>query len=324
MQELSALQYVQNHRPTPWSRSTVADGHWFQTYNLFNNNDEKLGVFIDDLVIGLNTEEKTRASADKAILNVAMSYTDKTLADGISAYIKGSAAGLSSAFSSYFSEINTWKSDINAWSADINGWQTDINVWQNETVNPKLNELESAIAGIEGASDVYDIVDTSAALNNYTGRLTPKAVIKVLSAGPNNDQQVYYRWNHDKTETGTWTIADFDYIGAVQAYYDKGYIDSNYYKKTETYTKTEVDNNLNGKGAANWQGTATVEQINEMTTQKQNDAWNIAGSGTIVNPDGSEVKCTDGDGVIWNGSKWVLFIDINIQSISEDFINNLS
>jgi hypothetical protein len=61
-----------------------------------------------------------------------------------------------------------------------------------------------------------------------------------------------------------------------------------------------------------------------MTTQKQSDAWNIAGSGTIVNPDGSEVKCTDGDGVVWNGSKWVLFIDINIQSISEDFINNLN
>lgn len=76
--------------------------------------------------------------------------------------------------------------------------------------------------------------------------------------------------------------------------------------------------------AANWQGTATVEQINEMTTQKQSDAWNIAGSGTIVNPDGSELKCTDGDGVVWNGSKWVLFIDINIQSISEDFINNLN
>lgn len=315
MQELSALRYVQDHRPTPWSRTTVADGCWLQTFNLFNNNDEQLGVFIDDLVKCLNAEETARVSADEKILNVT---------NEISAYLNGSADGVSSVFSSYFSEINTWQSGINAWSADINGWQTDINTWQDETVNPKLNELESAIAGIEGASDVYDIVDTSAALNNYTGRLTPKAVIKVLSAGPNNDQQVYYRWNHDKTETGTWTIADFDYIGAVQAYYDKGYIDDNYYKKTETYTKTEVDNYFDGKGAANWQGTATVEQINEMTTQKQSDAWNIAGSGTIVNPDGSEVKCTDGDGVVWNGSKWVLFIDINIQSINEDFINNLT
>lgn len=75
---------------------------------------------------------------------------------------------------------------------------------------------------------------------------------------------------------------------------------------------------------ANWQGTATVEQINVMTSQKKNDAWNIAGNGTIVNPDGSGVICTEGDGVVWNGGRWVLIIDINIESITDDFINNLA
>jgi hypothetical protein len=75
---------------------------------------------------------------------------------------------------------------------------------------------------------------------------------------------------------------------------------------------------------ANWQGIATVEQLNEMTSQQKNDGWNIAGSGTIVNPDGSQIEVTDGDGVMWNGSKWNLVIDINIQSISDDFINNLN
>jgi hypothetical protein len=75
---------------------------------------------------------------------------------------------------------------------------------------------------------------------------------------------------------------------------------------------------------ANWQGIATVEQINEMISQQKNDGWNIAGSGTIVNPDGSQIEVTDGDGVMWNGSKWNLVIDINIQSISDDFINNLN
>lgn len=79
----------------------------------------------------------------------------------------------------------------------------------------------------------------------------------------------------------------------------------------------------NNYGTINWQGTATVEQLNEMTSQQKNDAWNIVGSGTIVNTDGSFVEVTDSDGVIWNGEKWILIININIQSITDDFINNL-
>jgi hypothetical protein len=214
-------------------------------------NDPNLPQSEKDLIKSLKVGQY---SAVRFSYGAAMTYVN-----GTSAYLNGSIDGMSSTFNSYSSEMNTWKSGINAWSAVIN-------TWQNETVNPKLNELESAIAGIEGASDVYDVVDTSASLNNYTGRLTPKAVIKVLSGGPNNDQQVYYRWKHSKTASGTWTIADFDYIGAVQAYYDKVYIDNNYYKNTETYTKTEVDDYLECKvDANNKQDFTSAQQLQART-----------------------------------------------------------
>lgn len=337
MKELSAQQYVQDHRPRSWSRSTVADGRWMQdkTFTPLNGNDEQLGIYIDELVKGLNTEEtkraaddeteaaarlaydgilsgrcdflytsatqirndltkesEDRADGDEATLNAANSYTDtasayvfghandasahaleeaKTYANDTSAYLNGRINGVSSTFNSFSADLKLWKDGVETWSGGIDTWKTGINTWKNDTVDPKLNELESAIAGIEGASDVYDVVGTSAALNNYTGRLTPKAVIKVLSAGPNNDQQVYYRWNHNKTASGTWTIADFDYIGGVQAYYDKGYIDNNYYKKTETYTQTEVDNYLK------WKVDASQSQ-NFNTDQKWQARQNIGAS----------------------------------------------
>lgn len=215
----------------------------------------------------------------------------KTYANGASAYLDGRINGVSSTFNSFSSDLKTWKDGVENWEGGIDDWKDAIDDWREDTVDPKLNELESAIAGIEGASDVYDVVATSASLNNYTGRLTPKAVIKVLSAGPNNDQQVYYRWNHTKTASGTWTIADFDYIGGVQAYYDKGYIDSNYYKKTETYNQTEVDNYLK------WKVDASKSQ-NFTTPQQWQARQNIGASdGKIpwIQPDGSSMKTTSAD-----------------------------
>jgi len=103
----------------------------------------------------------------------------------------------------------------------------------------------------------------------------------------------------------------------------KGCTDSTNKKVADIIAKPIAEAIETTSTVANWQGTATVEQINEMTSQKKNDAWHIAGGGEIVNPDGSGVTCTEGDGVIWNGEKWVLIIDINIESITDDFINNL-
>ena len=357
MQELSAQQYVQDHRPRSWSRSTVADGRWMQdkTFTPLNGNDEQLGIYIDELVKGLNTEETTRANADEAeaaarlaydgilsgrcdflytsatqirndltkesedrvagdeaTLNAANSYTDtasayvfghandasahalaeaKTYANGASAYLNGRINGVSSTFNSFSADLKLWKDGVEEWEGGIDTWKSGINTWRNDTVDPKLTSLQEQIDTFEQATDVADVVSTSGDLDGYNKTLTKGAIIKVLSAGPNNDQQYYYKNKLTKTSAGPFHIDNFEVLGSVQPYYSKSEIDSNYYKKTETYTKTEVDNYLKWKVDAN---TAQNFTLPQQWQARQNIG---ASDGKIkwIQPDGQTMKTTSAD-----------------------------
>ena len=64
MNPVNAQDYIQKHRPMKWSRSTIADGKWMQDNTLtpLNNNDERLGIYIDKVVEGLNAEIADRSN----------------------------------------------------------------------------------------------------------------------------------------------------------------------------------------------------------------------------------------------------------------------
>ena len=84
--------------------------------------------------------------------------------------------------------------------------------------------LQGEIDEIKNNPDVYDIVPTYAALQEYdTSGLTDKDIIRVLSDETHGGASTYYRWSAT-TET-------FTYIGEVGDY----------------YTKTQVDTLLDGK-----------------------------------------------------------------------------
>ena len=80
------------------------------------------------------------------------------------------------------------------------------------------SDLQSQIDAITSASDVVDIVDTYADLEDYdTSSLTDKDIIKVLEDETHGDETTYYRWDA--------TDQEWDFIGAMAAYYSKSETD---------------------------------------------------------------------------------------------------
>ena len=80
------------------------------------------------------------------------------------------------------------------------------------------SNLQSQIDAITSASDVVDIVDTYADLEDYdTSSLTDKDIIKVLEDETHGDETTYYRWDA--------TDQEWDFIGAMAAYYSKSETD---------------------------------------------------------------------------------------------------
>lgn len=198
----------------------------------------------EDLYTGLANEVAARQAADETEQQARTQGDDNTLASAkeyandASAHALTEANTYTDAASSYLDgRFNTYVSNMNTWKSGIDTWKTGINKWRDETVDPALTNLQSQIDAFENATDVADVVPTSGSLNGYNKRLTPGAVIKVLSAGPGNDQQFYYRNKLEKTSAGPFHIENFDVLGSVQPYYSK----SETYSKSELYDKAEMD-----------------------------------------------------------------------------------
>ena len=89
-----AQEYIQQHEPARWHRSTVADGQWMQrnTFDVLNGNDEQLGMFIDALdgKLAASAAALSQAIADEAkigyIPTVKVILSDTTGFDDKSKY----------------------------------------------------------------------------------------------------------------------------------------------------------------------------------------------------------------------------------------------
>lgn len=335
MQELSAQQYVQDHRPRSWSRSTVADGRWMQdkTFNPLNGNDEQLGIYIDELVKGLNTEETTRANADEAeaaarlaydgilsgrcdflytsatqirndltkesedraagdeaTLNAAKSYTDTA-----SGYLDKRIDGVSGVFSSFRDTINDWKN--NTVTPTLGAYSAYIDSLQNKTAQlsidiktsaDKVREefaladgvLQDQIDALTNATDVIDVVGTTAGLNPYTGFITSGDVIKVLSG--TDGKQEYYKWTAAKSATSA-PFSEFSLVGTLEPYYTMAQIDD---KFTNYYNTTQIDDKLQYKVAVTAQNFTTAQQLQARTNIGASDGtiqW-VGPAGTMNAP----------------------------------------
>ena len=153
--------------------------------------------------------------------------------------------------------------------------------------------LQEEIEVIEASSDVKDIVGTKADLDAYdTSTLGDRDIIKVISDETHNDETTYYRW--DKTNSV------FELIGEEGPYYTQSAVDAlldDKADKTDTYTKTDVDDalavrdgdiaDINGKAVQ----AATDTTIGDNTEKLLTPAgvmrqWvDITQSGLPANPD---------------------------------------
>lgn len=291
---------LHEYAPSPWSRSTVADGQWMQRNTLqplgaaelelarcidaTNANLElsaaairgELAASATDLQNKITAEE-TRAKgvedalrrdlglsaedlASKIIAEKnAREAADTSIRTDLSAYARSTS---SHAYDLAKADLDAYKNDINPWREGINAWSANIQASANNH-NARITAIENAdfqaqIDALENASDVFDVVNTSGALNPYNladlpnGKhqvMTPKAIIKVLSAGPNNDQQYYYRYTgaQKKTSPTTILLSEFEVLGSVQAYYSKSQMDAFLNSKAD---KSQLNNYLLASDAA--------------------------------------------------------------------------
>lgn len=310
------------YAPSPWSRSTVADGQWMQRNTLkplaaaelelarwidAANEDIRtvsgnvalsaaairgeLAASANDLQnkITAETERATRVETQLAndlktasanLANQIIS-TETSIRTDLSAYARSTS---SHAYDLAKADLDAYKNVINPWKDGINAWSADIQASANNH-NTRITAIENAdfqaqIDALENANDVHDVVETSGNLNPYIVErgtvLTKNAIIKVLSAGTNNDQQYYYKYTGDRVapKTGNTQVefSKFSVLGSVQAYYSKSQMDSflnskadksqlndyllssdaadtywpkscssNYYKKTETSSNSQLN-----------------------------------------------------------------------------------
>lgn len=179
-------------------------------------------------------------------------------------------------------------------------------------------ELQRQIDAIASKSDVVDVVANYAALQAYdTSKLNDNDVVKVLDDETHGDTMTYYRWNKS---TSSWS-----YIGQEAAYYSKSQMDtllatkqdnltagtgiditgatisadttilatkselSNYAEKSDTYTKTEVDNLVEPK--------LSVEVVENLpATGEENKLYLTEKAKTIQTATGNPITATITDG----------------------------
>ena len=216
---------------------------------------------------------------------------------------------------------NTLQSNINAEELARQRADRDIQAVLDGESLARVNEdrnLQSQIDAIASKSDVVDVVGTYAELQAYdTSKLSDNDVVKVLDDSTHNDAMTYYRWN--KT-TQTWS-----YIGQESPYYSKSQMDvllgqkqdnltagtgitlngstisadttvlaekselSNYAEKSDTYTKTEVDNLVEPK--------LSVEVVEQLPVQgEQNKLYLTGKAHTTQTATGNPITATVTDG----------------------------
>lgn len=220
----------------------------------------------------LDTEIENRKQGDLDVRTSAFNYTDAA-----SAYLDGR---------------------IDTVSATFDFYSAGISEWQENTINPalkNLNDLTSAVNALEGASDVFDVVATTADLNGYSARLTPKAIIKVLSAGTNNNEQWYYRWKGNKTTVSVFHLDDFSAVGHVAAYYSQAEINDmfdDYYKKSETSSSQQLTTQFNNYYTTSQIDTKLGDKLN-IADEYINDAQFVVETGKILSIRNLKVQSQD-------------------------------
>ena len=107
-------------------------------------------------------------------------------------------------------------------------------------LSPETAEhLQEEIDTLQAATDVADIVDTYADLQNYdTSSLTDNAIVKVLADETHDDAQSYYRY----AKSGD----SFSYIGSIGPYYTKSEDDALLAAKQDTLVNQQNIKSVNG------------------------------------------------------------------------------
>lgn len=159
------------------------------------------------------------------------------------------------------------------------------------TAEGDIDALETRMTTAEGG-----IRDNASAIQSLDGRLdTAEDDIDALETTVGNASSGLVKKVNDNAN-------------AITAIQNAGYITkdvdnlTNYYKKTDTYTKGEVNTAISTAvtGAYKVKGSKTVAQINALSGMVQGDVYNVTDGGQIT--DGPLVNA--GDNIVWDGSAW--------------------
>jgi len=192
----------------------------------------------------IEAEQQARTQGDADTLASAKEYANnasayalaeaKTYTNTASSYLDGRIDGVSSTFNSFSADLKLWKGSVETWSAGINTWK--------DNTDNSLSGLQGQIDAIEKATDVIDVVNTTAGLNPYyQGTVTSGDIIKVLSG--TNGEQDYYKWTGTGKKKTNPPFSEFTLVGSLSPYYSK----SETYSRSELYTQSQVDAKLADK-----------------------------------------------------------------------------
>ena len=187
------------------------------------------------------------------------------------------------------------------------------------------SEINAKIEEIDERSDVVDVVGAYADLETYdTSKLTNEDIIKVLQDNTHNNAITYYKWViGQQTHTGSWS-----YVGQSGPYYTKSetqeYVSeatanfitntvnnlTNYYLKSETYDRTEVNNLIRAIQTAHFEIVNILPPIGEsnviyLILRSDPETSNIYDEYIYINNAYEKIGSTDIDLTGYATESWV-------------------
>lgn len=331
------------------SANTIPIRNENQTFNIgepIASSNPTTKKYVDDIDSALR--ELINAIKRNAYINVNTteyptlnSFLASTGEEGNIYLYPVNTSDLSKGYYQYIWENNQWQ-DLGTTQIDLSDYYTkgQTNTLLNGKVDKKTSSGLHAYTH-NGSTQNETSVDNSASANSIPLRdnngnikvgtptdnahATPKTYVDTLGATKvdktNSGEKVY---GTDELGAQTTYNVDSDLVGSgaiVRRETGTGTVvvgtpTSNTHATTKSYVDTLVRNAISN--VYKIKGSATVSQINAMTTQEEGDVYNVTDSGTIVL---GNLQVFTGDNIVWTGSAWdKLGAEIDWQAYDEKFI----
>lgn len=84
-------------------------------------------------------------------------------------------------------------------------------------------------------------------------------------------------------------------------------------KAMENIAEPIIEAIKHGSTTIHFVGSFSVAQLNSLQSKEKDGIYGVTDNGVLTNPDGSTLQVTAGSSVMWDGSLWHKFLDIDIS-----------